>query len=1260
MADTVGLSFQFPLPDAAVSQHAATSDDVPLESPRELGDLLWARYKAGKSSDASILDKSIQATQIAVNLEHMSDDHAQLLSDLGMRLKTRFKLNYALEDLNGAISAFQRAVEVTSDEDSSQMVRLNRLGVALFQHFDRMGKLDELNAAITAFSCAVELTPDAHPQKPSFLSNCGASFLRRFERAGDLEDIERAIAILRRADELVSDDHSDKQQCSTTLGNSLVRRFEATGKLEDLEQAILSHRRAVELTPDDHPNKPFLFNNLGTSLLTRFERTGEFDDIEQAISTYQRAVELTPDRHPENIKDKPVRLCNLGNAFLDRFRRTGELNDLEEAISLHIRAVELTPDDHPDKPSWLHNLGCSFHDRFERIGELEVLEQAISAHRRAVELTPCNHPEKPSRLSNLGGSYLLRFKRTGELQDLEQAVSAHHRAVELTPDRRPNKPSRLSSLGMSLLARFECTGDLEDVEQSITAHLRAVELTPDRHPDLPSRLSNLGSSFRRRFDRTEEFEDLKQAISLHRRAVELTPDGHPDKPMWLNNLGNSLSSLGGTSDDLEEAISFYRRAIELTADDHPRKPMWLSHLCQELSDRFRRTKEPEDITSAISAGQRAIHLSPEGHPNLVQCYDALAGCFQYRFDYYSDIDDINQAVYLLKNAVELINIADGDWRLSTCLFNLSGAQARLFKRTQTKMDFDAIVESCTKSALHASGDPFLRLRSATRCARILSDHPSFATADSLLSAHSHIIAILPEIVWLGYDIHRRYEESSQLDELVHAAVAAAVTAGRFGQAVEWLEAGRALIWSQILALRTPLDELQDSHPELAKSLRTVQQQLKSSTHSTFARDDDAFGGVDGPEVMSAADRLRGLAIKYDKLMKSIRACPGFEDFLRPKRLESLVPSPGLMSGHVIFINVHSSRCDAIVISPSGVTTAIPLLDLSLKRATELQRLWTEHVMDGRASAQRPLGSVGDIEGELNPLKYYLKHTWTWIVQPILEALDLAKLTQNDRLPYIIWCPTGPLMQLPLHAAGIYDEPDGPRVYDFVVSSYIPTLSALARGIHAVAEPYATRGVLIVTQPSTPDHTPLPGTVLEGNRLRDTLAASGITSKWLNNEFATLHEVRIIMKEYPWIHLACHGSQNREDATQSAFHLYDGPLTLTDLMGTAADNAELAFLSACQTAVGDKEVPEESAHLAAGMLAVGFKGVIATMWSIQDADAPIVVEAYYKELLALRSSGTLGKGETGAAYALHEATRVLRETAGETSFMRWVPFVHFGI
>lgn len=270
-----------------------------------------------------------------------------------------------------------------------------------------------------------------------------------------------------------------------------------------------------------------------------------------------------------------------------------------------------------------------------------------------------------------------------------------------------------------------------------------------------------------------------------------------------------------------------------------------------------------------------------------------------------------------------------------------------------------------------------------------------------------------------------------------------------------------------------------------------------------------------------------------------------------------------------------------------------------------------------------------------------------------------KIHSTLPLPHITWCPTGPLTQLPLHAAGIYTEPDGPRVFNHIVSSYTSSLIALSRSSDMIKRQESNPSVLVVTQPATPGKTPLPGTVDEGHRIQQLLADSHIAGQVLNDDQATASAVSAVIAQYPWVHLACHGSQHPSDATQSAFHLYDGPLSLADLMRTTSDDAELAFLSACQTATGDENNPEESVHLAAGMLAVGFKGVVATMWSIGDAVAPVVVEAYYRRLIQLRTSGTVPNGQTGAAYALHEATNVLRKKVGESNFVQWAPFIHFG-
>ncbi|PPQ90733.1 hypothetical protein CVT25_010170 [Psilocybe cyanescens] len=112
-------------------------------------------------------------------------------------------------------------------------------------------------------------------------------------------------------------------------------------------------------------------------------------------------------------------------------------------------------------------------------------------------------------------------------------------------------------------------------------------------------------------------------------------------------------------------------------------------------------------------------------------------------------------------------------------------------------------------------------------------------------------------------------------------------------------------------------------------------------------------------------------------------------------------------------------------------------------------------------------------------------------------------------------------------------------------------------------------------------------------------------------------------------------------------------------------ADLAFLSACQTSTGDEKLSEEAVHLAGGMLAAGYKDVVATMWSIKDSYGPKLAEAFYKNLLSYKvedETGSKRLSSEGAAHALHYATQEMQKTLdnSESSLLMWVPFVHFGL
>ena len=81
----------------------------------------------------------------------------------------------------------------------------------------------------------------------------------------------------------------------------------------------------------------------------------------------------------------------------------------------------------------------------------------------------------------------------------------------------------------------------------------------------------------------------------------------------------------------------------------------------------------------------------------------------------------------------------------------------------------------------------------------------------------------------------------------------------------------------------------------------------------------------------------------------------------------------------------------------------------------------------------------------------------------------------------------------------------------------------------------------------------------------------------------------------WVHLVCHGVPNRNQPFESAFALYDGRLTIQQIIGCNLENAEFAYLSVCHTTVGDAKGLDGVVHFASAMQFSKFCSVIGTTW-----------------------------------------------------------------
>ena len=140
--------------------------------------------------------------------------------------------------------------------------------------------------------------------------------------------------------------------------------------------------------------------------------------------------------------------------------------------------------------------------------------------------------------------------------------------------------------------------------------------------------------------------------------------------------------------------------------------------------------------------------------------------------------------------------------------------------------------------------------------------------------------------------------------------------------------------------------------------------------------------------------------------------------------------------------------------------------------------------------------------------------------------------------------------------------------------------------------------LLIAAPFSPGCTYLDNVAQEVAVVTGVLSGTSATVVELDDDAergATTGSVVDHLPDATILHLACHGQQDTANPLESGFCLRDGRLSVAELMRLSLPNAVLAFLSACETAKGHQTQPDQAVHLAAAMLFVGFRTVIATMW-----------------------------------------------------------------
>jgi CHAT domain-containing protein len=754
-------------------------------------------------------------------------------------------------------------------------------------------------------------------------------------------------------------------------------------------------------------------------------------------------------------------------------------------------------------------------------------------------------------------------------------------------------------------------------------------------------------------------EDLEKAIHRHRIWLDRMPVDDPDRSMIMECLshlqglrfGNfrvTADSEAALSSTFEPDIlhpSFRDLAASLSELD-PAKPFswetFSDHADALDVTAIKRLTDITDIKDGIKYCRELLASYPNATLSL-NAREALGHLFYRAFELANDIEYLNKAI---SAARDNINGTGRQMRHGSSLLELIKFLSHRLDMFGRREDLNELMQLFAAATDHGTG---LLNQSPVSCRWALIarhfGHPSVSTAyDRAMSSMRRSLTFAPTLdtqhsglVALSVDF-----KTLPLDYASYQ-----IHTGRLVQAIETLEQGRALLWSEMRRLRTSIDQIRLADSQLAGKFAAVNGDLERITFA-FSPDNSVGTGVsfgqDGD--LEQMDPFGHLVVRQRKLLddreefiSQIQALPGFDNFLKPPPFDTLHSAAS--HGPVIIINHSRWRSDIVIILHHRPPSLIPTPDDFYSRANKLQHLLLEERKKGLESDKYE-----------DALRSVLKELYDLVGRPVIKRLNELNVPEQSR---VWWCPTSALCSLPLHAMGPIPSHAGPPKYflDLYVPSYTPSLSALIESRKPGSQAIDKPSILLVAQPD--EKMPQALKEMQAVRAIETQVTTLFSAK------ATPSAVLARLRDHPFAHIVCHGILEPGRPFEASFKLHRGKrLPLLDIVRSQLPDAEFAFLSACHTAeLTDESVADEMLHLAAAMQFCGFRSVVGTMWAMADVDGRDLASHFYESVFSEETNGTTCYYYERTAVALRDAVKYLRRKGGGVSLERWVNFVHYG-
>ncbi|KAI0073572.1 hypothetical protein K474DRAFT_1677785 [Panus rudis PR-1116 ss-1] len=999
---------------------------------------------------------------------------------------------------------------------------------------------------------------------------------------------------------------------------------------------------------------PQVLCDLARHHITAHSQTKEQNEIQVAVDLIQKASAIA-----SSVGQRQWCALVLGEILQQQYNYTSDSSAdvLDRCIQSWIKALSLCFQEEHDRSraEFVEGILLALNDQFKQVENVDDLHRTI--------LSECMH--------GLSDALDCRFALRGDIGDLNDAIELQKAAIAVHTPLHPSSLRHLRKLVVMLQRRYAHLTLPSDLEKMILYCRQTLSIRGDEEHERITDLGRYAIALDFRHSYTQEPEDLDLLREI--RGQVLNASHEADDPAGLSSIKYRMLELH-SSEYLSTLMSATEKVIQKgnsTTNSASSSPFAVQakydlqiSLCQL---RYDDTGDLHHLDEGENICMKMLEEFRDGNPQGAKALRDLSALYGKRVLKTRNPTDLDRAISYLKSALAhpgLLEFAQADVKVKLATM--------LIDRNLTTEDGDRSQVSIGRNHLRdvATNDTYAlrtRLEAAASWATI---SVQCGWDDSALEAYRTSLTLLSQLAWYGTDPRSSLNAIKAARHLTGYASIFAVVRSHPRDAIEFLESGRSILWTQASLLRAPVDDLAVVNPILAHRIRELAQTMESGRHR------ENTGRRRGGEDPSAPWKVRQ---DWFDALREVRNLPGFENFLDRQSYHSLAMAA--RDGPVVILIPHKehsiTESSIAVIIESPETEPVSLtLPISADKLELLQGYMCSfaHTRNTPVVDSSPT-KEGDRAGRKKITRressFVLRDLWDEVAEPIVEYLirnhDAHKPNLEDR-GRLWWCCVGQFAFLPVHAAGIYNTKSRAAkedicVSDYFISSYTPSLETLLRLRDRPVISISPK-VLAAIQPNPgAGNSPLPHTKAELQVIYEVVPATSIISMNdsdlpdLEGECSTTRNIMDKITEATILHLACHGTQDVTNPLQSAFILRDGErLTVEHLMRHPLPNAYMAFLSACQTAANDLEQPDEAISLSSAMLFAGFRSVLATMWPMGDPDGPEVARIVYSHLF-----DAPGKTMTEfcLASSLDAAIRQIRND-NEVPWERWATFIHVGV